>query len=111
MFGGLVTTIAVNSDQSNVLPNSIRRFDSQFNKSWMIGRYTADLTLAYGTTGQAITNTISFWVIPYRLILVILLILVTVIYILRRMIKVYNKRIIEKAKNENKNNKHSKGKS
>lgn len=111
IFGNVVSTVPVNQDKSNVLPNSIRRFvGAKVNKSWMFGMYTANLTLGYGNHGQAITNTITFWVIPYRLILVILLVLITVIYILRRMIKVYNRRIIENAKNENKNKNHTKGK-
>lgn len=111
MFGGVVSNIPINKDKSNVLPKSIRRFDdAKVNKDWMIGRYTANLTLGYGTNGQAITGTINFWVIPYKIILVALLVLVTVIYIFRRIIKVYNKRIIEKAKNENKNSKKTKGK-
>ncbi len=100
MFGGIVSTMPVNGDKSNVLPKSIRRFEAQYNNTWMIGRYTADLTLGYGTTGQAITNTISFWVIPYKLILASLFILATVVYILKRLIKVYNRRIIAKSKNE-----------
>lgn len=113
MFGGVVSTIPVNNDKSNVLPNSIRRFDDKLDKEWMFGRYTANLTMGYGTTGQAITNTITFWVIPYRAILVGLLVLSTIIFILTRLIKVYNRHIIEKAKNENpnKNKKHSKKKS
>ena len=112
MFGGIVSTIPVNSDKSNVLPSSIRRFESQYNSDWMIGRYTANLTLGYGTTGQAITSTISFWVIPYKLLLVGLLVLMTIIYILSRLIKVYNRHIIAKSKNEDKtkNKKHIKKK-
>lgn len=103
MFGGLVTNFPVNKEKSNVLPNSIRRFDeTKLDKPWMIGQYTANLTLGYGTTGQAITSTIKFWVIPYKIIIAALLILVTLIYILTRLIKVYNRHIIEKAKNENK---------
>lgn len=100
MFGGLVSTVPVNADKSNVLPSSIRRFEGELNKDWMIGQYTANLTLGYGTTGQAITNTVSFWVIPYKLILVCLFILVTVVFVLSRMIKVYNKHIIAKSKHE-----------
>lgn len=101
MFGGLVTTMPVNADKSNVLPDSIRRFESSYDKPWMAGRYTANLTLGYGTTGQAITSTISFWVIPYKIILIALFILATIIFIFSRMIKVYNRRIIAKSKHEN----------
>ena len=96
-FGSIVSTIPLNAERSNVLPDSIRRFNTQYNEGWMIGYYTANLTLGYGTTGQAMTATISFWVIPYRLILATLLIVVTVGYILYRLVKVYNKRIIAKA--------------
>jgi len=111
MFGGLVKNLPVNNDKSNVLPSSIRRFDeAQYNNPWMVGLYTANLTLGYGTNGQAITNTISFWVIPYKIILAALLIFATVIYILSRLIRVYNRHIIEKAKNENKNKKSKQGK-
>lgn len=100
MFGGLVTTMKVNEDGSNVLPSSIRRFESNYDKSWMFGRYTADLTLGYGTKGEAITGQLAFWVIPYKLVLILLLVLVTAIFILVRLIRVYNRHIIEKARNE-----------
>ncbi len=109
MFGGLVASLPVNEKLGNVLPGSIRRFEAELSKDWMIGRYSADLTLGYGTTGQAITNTIGFWVIPYKLILGGLLVLSTVVFIFSRMIKVYNRRIIAKSKHENttKNKKHN----
>ncbi|MFZ2125358.1 MAG: hypothetical protein WA087_01165 [Candidatus Saccharimonadales bacterium] len=111
MFGNFVTKLSVGDDQSNVLPSSIRRFETQYKSGWMIGRYTANLTLGYGTTGQAITGTIYFWVIPYKLILIVLFMLGTIIYILSRMIKVYNRHIIEKAKNESSiNQKHKNAK-
>jgi len=98
MFGGLVRSLSVNEKAANVLPGSIRRFEAVLSKDWMIGRYDADLTLGYGTTGQALVGKISFWVIPYKPILAALALLVTVAYILRRLIKVYNKHIIKKAR-------------
>lgn len=100
-FGSVVATLAVNTEKSNILPNSIRKFESQFNKKWMIGKYSADLALGFGSAGQAIIGTTSFWVIPYRLIIICLLASATLIYILVRLIKVYNRHIITKAKNEN----------
>lgn len=110
MFGNVVSTLAVNEDESNILPNSIRKFTTQYNGSWMIGRYTANLALGYGTKGQALTNTISFWVIPYKVILIGLFVIVTLVFVFRSLIKVYNRRIIEKSRNETKNNKISKEK-
>jgi hypothetical protein len=101
-FGNLVSNLTVNKDSSNILPNSIRRFENTLKKDWMFGLYTVNLTTGYGTTGQAITSTIKFWVIPYTAILIGLMILVTVTFVLSRLIRVYNRHIIEKSKNENK---------
>ncbi len=100
MFGGTISTLNVNSEKSNVLPNSIRRFEVVHNSKWMIGKYSANLAISYGTTGQVIIGSTSFWVIPYKLISTGLLLLITVIFILIRLIKVYNRHIIAKSKNE-----------
>lgn len=97
MFGNPVKTIKVNEQKANVLPNSIRRFDSTLDTGWMFGHYTADVTLGYGTHGQVVTGTTDFWVIPYKIVAVILIVLITLIFILVRGVKVYNKRIIKKA--------------
>jgi len=115
MFGNVAAIIPVNDSNppSNVLPKSIRRFDVKMDKSWMFGQYTANLALGYGTNGQAITNTITFWVIPYKIILIGLIVLVTFIFILSKLIKAYNRHIINQSKNENttknKNNSKKKG--
>jgi hypothetical protein len=115
MFGNVVGNVAVNNTTppSNVLPSSIRRFDVKLDTSWMFGMYTADLALGYGTTGQAITNTITFWVIPWKLIMIVLLAIAVVVFILKRMIKGYNKKIERRVlqQHENKKNNRKQGRS
>ena len=111
MFGGLVKNIKVNPDKkSNVLPDSIRRFDFDLKNDWMFGKYTANLTLGYGSNGQAITGSVDFWVIPYKLILAVLIALAAVILIFTRLIRRYNKHIISKSKNEEKGKKSKRSK-
>ncbi len=60
----------------NVLPESIRKFTFTWKGEWSIsdiGRYTAEVTLAYGTTErQFATAKTNFWVIPIKLLLGIL---------------------------------------
>lgn len=102
IFGNPVGTLPVNEAKGNVLPSSTRRFESDLDKTWMFGQYTADISIAYGTTGQAIVKTISFWVIPWKLVLVGILIVVTLIYVLRKLIKRYNRYVIEKDKKSRK---------
>ncbi len=107
MFGNIVTSMPVNDVSANVLPDSIRKFEVNYD-GWMLGYYTADLTMGYGTKGQVIMATTSFWVIPFKAIFIILLIVMTVAYIVIRMVKRYNRYIIEKSKNESKKKKHQK---
>lgn len=109
-FGKPVTTLPVNDAKGNVLPGGTRRFESTLNKPWMFGHYTADLSIAYGTTGQAIVSSISFWIIPWKLVLAGLFITATIIYILRILVVRYNKYIINRygSTNSTKNNKKNK---
>lgn len=97
MFGSQVASLDVNKSAANVLPDSTRRFESVFNKSWLFGRYTAEMIVGYGTKGQVTAATTTFWVIPYKLILIVLAALLTLGFIIYRLIKAYNRRIIKKA--------------
>ncbi|MDB5161784.1 MAG: exported protein of unknown function [Candidatus Saccharibacteria bacterium] len=90
IFGNKVDTLKINPEEGNVLPSSTRRFEATLDKPWLIGRYNADIRIAYGTTGGAIVESITFWVIPYKILLVGLVALITIIYILRTLIKRYN---------------------
>lgn len=101
-FGNPVASLPVNEAKGNVLPSSTRRFESTLDRPWLFGHYSADISIAYGNTGQAIVRTISFWVIPWKILLVGLLVLITIVYILRKGIKRYNTYIIEKDKKSRK---------
>jgi hypothetical protein len=109
-FGNAISTLDINDEKGNILPSSIRRFTSTLNQKWLFGRYTADISIAYGTTGGAIVESTSFWVIPWKLILICLAILATLIYVLRFAIKRYNKYIIAQAQKANDKKKKPKSK-
>jgi hypothetical protein len=88
----------------NVLPQSIRRFEQPLDKSVignkkLFGHYTAKLNLTYGNNKKALVASVSFWVIPFRLIFIIALLLVGGFFLLRYLLKVYNRRIIERSRN------------
>lgn len=102
MFGKNVSSLKINESKSNVLPDSIRKFDQTMNNKWLFGRYTASMSVAYGTKGQVLLASTSFWVIPYKLLLIVLLFFVAIIYIIRLLIRRYNDKIIKRALNENK---------
>ena len=102
MFGRVAGSIRVNGDLSNsanlprnVLPASIRRFDTAYPQTWLFGRYEAKLNLSYA--GQNLVATTEFWVIPYKLIAIVLVGGVALFFGLRWAIKRYNAAIIRKA--------------
>lgn len=103
MFGNAVANVNVNLNQSNVLPASIRRFESPLDSSVignriLFGRYTADLKMTYGSKGQTLTASTSFWVIPYRMIAFSLVLLVILFVVLRIALRRYNERLIERTR-------------
>lgn len=102
MFGNPVAAVNVNLPPRNVLPGSIRRFEQDLNKAVignmvLFGRYTATMKLTYGDSKQVLTKKISFWVIPYKLIGFAILALVIAFFVLRNMIRKYNRTIISRA--------------
>lgn len=105
MFGSQVTTLPVNGNNGNVLPNSTRRFEQRLDTKWLFGRYTAKMSLSYGTSGGSISGATTFWVIPYKLIIAILLTLILLIIIVRKMVARYKKKIIENALKQKQDNK------
>ncbi|NCU37601.1 hypothetical protein EOL96_00865 [Candidatus Saccharibacteria bacterium] len=102
MFGQPVANVNVNADNRNVLPNSVRKYTQTFDNTalgtaTMFGRYTADLKLNYGDK-LSVTSSITFWVIPWRLIIVGIVLLVAAVIGLRVGIKRYNDRIVGRSR-------------
>lgn len=102
MFGKTIAGVNVNLDERNVLPQSIRKFEQTLDKSVLgnkklFGKYTATLTMTYGDKKQTVTSTKTFWVIPYTLIGVGIIVLIGGFLALRFMIGRYNRHIINQA--------------
>ena len=66
--------------------------------SFRVGKYTANLILVFdnGARDISLSSTLSFWVIPWKAIIVILVGLILLILIVRLLLKIYIKRQIEK---------------
>lgn len=109
MFGGTAAVIPVNEDGGNVLPDSDRSFMSTWQKAelpenaselvkeWRnygFGPYTATLIMNYGETNQVVSATTNFWVMPWMLLVLFIILLV----ILALLVMQYNKWIIAQAK-------------
>ncbi len=97
-FGHKVASLAVNPTGGNVLPGSIRRFTQSLSQKQLFGHYTAKLSLTYVSGAKKLDGSLGFWVIPWKLILLILLGLAVLIYLLKLAIKRYNAYIIAQAR-------------
>ncbi|HEV2412662.1 MAG TPA: hypothetical protein VGS28_02535 [Candidatus Saccharimonadales bacterium] len=82
-FGSTIGTIRVNGNPNSplnqpgrVLQGTIRRFENSLGQKTLLGRYQASLNLSYGSPTQYIKKNIYFWVIPYTLIIIVLVVLI-----------------------------------
>src|SRR3989344_2321088 len=65
MFGTEVAKLDL--DQKNVLPDSIRKIDTEFNANFLFGKYTATMTAIYGSKNEPLSYSTSFWIIPWKI--------------------------------------------
>ena len=126
-FGFTTRILNANQVNGNVLPNSIRRFETAWVAAggnlnqpaavmpevkhlgffsaakteltnFAFGMYTAHLNLAYGNvTAKSATADFTFFVFPWQLILIIVILLLIIFFSLRFFMKRYNRYIIEQA--------------
>lgn len=101
MFGKTVAGLNVNLPPRNILPGTIRRFESHLDKTvignkMLFGLYRASVSIT-DAKGQTVTDKLTFWVIPWKLMLISAFFLVIGFLVLRRMIRNYNQAIIRRA--------------
>jgi len=107
ILGKKVATLRVNDSGANVLPNSIRRFENSWEGDFGFGRYTATLSLSFGTFAyeggqgrQTLYAQRTFWIIPWKMIIPIFLGLIFVGALFALFLKLYKDRAIEKTLKE-----------
>ena len=108
----------------NVLPNSTRKFNvdwvkytrgaeyvrptGAWGKFWSdvgyqwrnfaLGLYSAKLHIAYGSSGEEAKDTVFFFVFPWQLTLVLILLVILIFFGGRALLRRYNRYVIEKAR-------------
>lgn len=85
---------------ANVLPDSIRRFNVPLKNVGSFGKYKVEANLGYGSGGQLLTASSSFYVIPLAAMyfgLFLILFILFLIFGLPRMMRSYNERVIRRA--------------
>lgn len=126
-YGGTSKILVANPGDGSVLPKSVRKFLSSWTeykgvkqspvldipkteklpywdavnyqaRHFTIGRYTANLKLGFGTKDLKSDHAeFVFYVIPWQFLSIAIPLLIILLWILRRLIKRYNRYIISKA--------------
>ncbi len=102
--GKIIAEMELNNVQprGSVLPGSIRKFTNDVKSEKMFGRYVVEGSFGYGSNGELIMAKKTFYVIPFKLIGSILLVVLFLIFGLPRLIRAYNQRIIQNARPQRK---------
>lgn len=72
MLGEKVDTLSFNENQAGVFPGTQRELVAEWiDESVRIGRYTAVLSLVYGSDNRqsTLTNSVNFWILPKDVVL------------------------------------------
>jgi hypothetical protein len=122
IFGIKAKTLNANNVEGNVLPRGgIRKYEVVWSKdasdfkeiegikgffniakyqwdNFALGRFTAQLDLSFGTKDKATeSKKLSFWVIPWQLLLLAIVVLILIFNIFKKIFRSYNNWIIEQA--------------
>lgn len=103
MFGRNLAALGINQPPANILPDSSRKFSQALDQAVignkrLFGKYRATTSVTYGVkTRETLTDSLTFWVIPYRLIAIVIILLVVLFFVLRFFIRRYNRHIIDRS--------------
>jgi hypothetical protein len=70
IFGAKIATIQ--PETKNIFPFTSRSFEGKWDRIWGFGRYTAEAIIGYGTGGQVVSAKSSFWLIPIKLLIAVI---------------------------------------
>ncbi len=78
MFGQKVGSTYI--DEHRIFPEAIRDFTNAFGKHWTVGKFTAKLLASYGQNNNLpLTAEVSFIIFPWKVAIVILLVITIVV--------------------------------
>lgn len=103
-FGNTVANVNVNLELRSILPATTRKLSQGLDKGnigdrMLFGLYHAKMKLTYGESKQTVTSELTFWVIPWRLILGIVAAIIVVAFAARTMLRRHTERIALKTRN------------
>jgi hypothetical protein len=79
--------------EQNIFPDVSRLYENELGQKWMFGKYKIELNASYGETGKILTATVFTWIIPWKMMAIIVLAVVIIIL----LISVFYRRLRKRA--------------
>jgi len=100
--GDVVQSSEFNSGQTRpgMLPKSQRDFKVNLENVSGYGKYTVEANISYGDGTNIIPAIITFWVIPWKLLLISLVVIAALVIVANRGLKIYKRNVIKSTKTE-----------
>jgi hypothetical protein len=73
LFGRHVETDTL--EPYSIFPEATREYKTTLGHKWMIGRFKVDIDASYGEQGQTVSRSLYVWVLPWKVIITLLLLL------------------------------------
>ena len=86
---------------SNVLPDSIRKFNVPLKNVGSFGKYKVEGNFGYGSSGQLLSATTTFYVIPKAVIIGVIFLIFLILFLIfgmPKLIRAYNRRVLRNAR-------------
>jgi hypothetical protein len=102
-FGAPEEPLVLNEQGGNVLPDSTRRFENEWKfPALAFGYFNANANITYGESEKSVTESASFWIIPWWLIAVLIAVIAVITFFIVKRKQKSPKKI--KTINEDSNN-------
>ena len=100
--GKVLSMVELNntSPPGNVLPDSIRKFPLPIKNIGSLGQYKVEGNFGYGNSGQLLSASTTFYVIPTMFIIIFVLVVALFAFLvfgMPKLVRAYNKSVIRKA--------------
>ena len=93
VFGSLTDQVMLKEE--NIFPDASRTFATEVGPKWLFGRYKLSLKGSYGTTGKALEGIAYVWVIPWRIIAIIILAIILIFILVKKVLLASHERVEE----------------
>jgi hypothetical protein len=92
-FGTLTDQVSLK--EQNIFPDAVRLFSNEIGPKWLFGRYKLTLMGAYGASGKALEAVSYTWIIPWRVIAVVILATILLYILIKKLVTGSHEQVAE----------------